>query len=148
VLLAGQHRQPLQGDRDVVFIHYAIDLCQIARCLGFVNVSDGNQANFKALLGLLQLAFEGALLCLRCRQVVLGTQHQQVGFCHPHDQVLLIGSKGGFRLAGELFAGLEAEPGRQVEQGLAQGDLIALAGGVYVGLGLYGSDPTLETTVY
>ncbi len=106
---------------------------QVPGRLRFIHVGDGDQAHFEALLGLFQLAFERALLGLGGRQVVLGAQYQQVGFDDPDDQVLLVGGKGGFRFLGDFLAGLKAEPGRQIEQRLVEGDRRNRGIGITVG---------------
>ncbi len=147
VCAAGEHRQALQRNGYVVFIDDAVDLGEVAGGLRFIHVRDGDQPYLETLLGLLQLALEGFFRSARCRQVVLRTQHQQVGFCHAHNQVLLVGGEGRLGLLGEFLARLEGEPGRQVEQGLVEAHFVAVAGGVDVGNGLYGFQATADAAV-
>ena len=94
--------------------------------LGFLDIGDRDQAHFKALLGLLELAAERVVGRLGGGQRVLRRQHVEVALRRAQDQVLLGGLIVDFRLRNLLVGALQRDPVLPAEDALAERDIPAV----------------------
>ena len=87
--VTGQFAQPFLRRRENALGLNQRRRCGIKRCLGFLHVGHGDQADFEAFFRLLELARDGIICGLSRLERVLRSQHNEVGFRCPQDQVLL-----------------------------------------------------------
>ena len=111
VALSGEYGQALLGHSNIVFLNNALYFAQVPCGFGLVDISDGDQAHFKTLLGLFQLPGEGAFGGDRSGQVVLGPEYSQISFYRAHNQILGRCRKLGFGLLAEFLTRLQVVPG-------------------------------------
>ena len=98
--------------------------------MGFVDIGNGDQTHFEALLALFQLARDGFFFALAERQVGTGTQHFQIAGDNAEIEVFGIAQVFCFVLAVQCLAALVAVPVFQAKQRLY--DAGGVAGGVVI----------------
>ncbi len=124
VLAVGQGEQCLERIVDLPLGNQVIGACGIEAGLGFEYVGAVGQADLEAFVGLVQLPLERRFLGLQCGEVVLRTQHGEVGLRALQDQILFGDGVFQCRLLADGLGGLELEPAVGAEQRLAQRCLV------------------------
>ncbi len=97
-----------------------------------MHVRNGRQADFKALLGLLELPLQGQLLGFRESNSINGGQHIEVPPRHAHQEILVGGLVGGVGLADPAPGDVHVFVIRPVVQRLAQAEVQVFLVGIGV----------------